>query len=95
MDDYKVDHAVSHVVSWTQVLDYFKECRERALQELTDAEDTRNIGKAQGKIELCNELLNLQAVFQTVAQAQEEAGPRPLDPRQVSREAYRARLQGL
>ena len=84
----------SYVVPWEDVLAYFKECRERALQELGDAEDTRTIGKAQGKIELCNELLNLKAVFQTIAKAQEEAASKPPDARTLSREVYRARLQG-
>ena len=94
MDDYKVDYAVSHVVAWTLVLDYFQECRERALQELAGAEDVRAVGKAQGKIELCNELLNLKGVFETIAQAQEAAEPQPPNPRIVAREAYRAKLQG-
>ena len=94
MDDYKVDYAVSHVVAWTLVLDYFQECRERALQELAGAEDVRGVGKAQGKIELCNELLNLKSVFETVAQAEEEVKPHMLSPRIVSREAYRAKLKG-
>ena len=47
-------HAPSYVVPWEDVLAYFKECRERALQELASAEDVRAVGKAQGKIELCN-----------------------------------------
>ena len=84
----------SYVVAWADVLAYFQECRERALQELGDAEDTRTIGKAQGKIELCNELLNLKAVFQTIAKAQEEAAPQTPSTRALAKEAYRAQLGG-
>ena len=84
----------SYVVAWADVLAYFQECRERALQELGDAEDTRTIGKAQGKIELCNELLNLKAVFQTIAKAQEEAAPQSPSVREQAKEAYRAQLGG-
>ena len=84
--------AESYMVSWEDVLAYFKECRERALQDLASAEDVRSVGKAQGKIELCNELLNLRAVFETIAKAQEEAAPKPPDPRTVAREAYRTTL---
>lgn len=84
----------SHVIAWEDVLAYFTEARERALLELSDAEDTRNIGKAQGKIELCNELLNLRSIFDTITQAQEAAAPKLPDARTLSREAYRAQLQG-
>lgn len=87
-------HTPSYMVSWEDVLTYFKECRERALQELASAEDVRAVGKAQGKIELCNELLNLRAVFETITQAQKEAAPQPPSARAVAREAYRATLQG-
>ena len=66
----------SYMVSWEEVLAYFRECRERAVQDLGSAEDTRTIGKAQGKIELCNELLNLRAVFETLEQAQKATEPR-------------------
>lgn len=86
--------AESYVVAWEDVLAYFKECRERALQELAGAEDVRAVGKAQGKVELCNELLNLRAVFETITQAQEDAAPKPPDARRVAREAYRAQLGG-
>ena len=86
-------HAPSYVVPWEDVLAYFKECRERALQELASAEDVRAVGKAQGKIELCNELLNLRAVFETINQAQEDAAPKSPNARTVAREAYRAQLQ--
>jgi len=82
------------MVSWEDILTYFKECRERALQELGNAEDVRNVGRAQGKIELCNELLNLRAVFETIATAQAEAGPQLPTVRAMAREAYRAQLQG-
>ena len=87
-------HAPSYVVPWEDVLAYFKECRERALQELAGAEDVRAVGKAQGKIELCNELLNLRSVFETLYQAQEDAAPKPPDARALAREAYRIQLQG-
>ena len=87
-------HQPSYMVSWEDVLAYFKECRERALQDLASADDTGVMRKAQGKIELCNELLNLRAVFETIAQAQEEAAPKPPDARRVARERYRAQLQG-
>ena len=86
-------HTPAYVVPWEDVLAYFKECRERALQELAGAEDVRAVGKAQGKIELCNELLNLRSVFETIHQAQEEAAPQPPNPRMMAREAYRAQLQ--
>lgn len=86
-------HPPSYMVSWEDVLAYFKECRERALQELGDAEDTRTIGKAQGKIELCNELLNLRAIFETISKAQEDAAPQPPTARAMAREVYRAQLQ--
>ena len=87
-------HAPSYMVSWEDILAYFKECRERALQELAGAEDVRTVGKSQGKIELCNELLNLRAVFETIANAQQEAVPKPPDARALAREVYRIQLQG-
>lgn len=85
--------SVSQMVSWTDVLAYVTEARERALLELADAEDTRTIGKAQGKLDLCNELLNLRSIFDTITQAQEAAAPKLPDARTLSREVYRAQLQ--
>ena len=84
----------SYVVAWADVLAYIQECRERAFQETADAKDLRMMGVAQGKIELCNELLNLKAVFQTIAKAQEEATPQPPSVREQAKEAYRVQLGG-
>ena len=84
----------SRVISWDDVLAYFKESRERALADLANAENERHIWKAQGKIDLCNELLNLRAIFQTLAQSEEDATQAKLPTaRDLSREAYRVQLQ--
>ena len=82
----------AYVVPWTDVLAYFTEARERAILDLASANETKDIWKAQGKLDLCNELLNLRSIFETIAEAEQKA-PVP-DARQVSREAYRAQLQG-
>ena len=84
----------SFVVSWDDVLAYVQECRERAIVELAASENDRQTGKAQGKLDLCNELLNLKAVFQTIQEAGVNVQPHQPTLRDLAREAYRAQLQG-
>ena len=83
---------ISRIVPWDDVLAYFNEARERAIVDLASANETKDIWKAQGKLDLCNELLNLRSIFETIAEA-EQAVPAP-DARRVSREAYREQLRG-
>ena len=84
----------SHVIAWDEILAYFTEARERAIADMASADDTKQIWKAQGKVDLCNELLNLRAIFQTLAQSEEDATQAKLPTaRDLSREAYRVRLQ--
>lgn len=59
--------ASDYVVPWSEVMGYFKDCREQAIQELTAAKDDREMWRAQGKLALVEELLNLQDIHATMA----------------------------
>ena len=55
-----------YVVSWVDVMAYFTECRERTILDLAEAEDDKAMWRAQGKLALLNELLNLQDIHATM-----------------------------
>jgi len=81
------------MIGWLEFNEYVTECRERAITEASDAVDMKALGKAQGKIELCSELLNLKAIFNTLKQARDERERSPVqNPRAVALQAERVRL---
>jgi len=55
-----------YVVSWVDVMAYFTDCRERTILDLAEAEDDKAMWRAQGKLALLNELLNLQDIHATL-----------------------------
>lgn len=76
----------SFVVSWSSLLDYFKETREGIISEIAEAPTDRDLQKAQGKLELLQEFLNLKAVFETMAQEKVEAALEAAKPQLTVRE---------
>ena len=65
----------AYVVPWTEVIEYFQECREQAITELAQAESDRAVWRAQGKVALLDELLNLKEVFASLSEVDKEAPP--------------------
>lgn len=86
--------SASRLVPWDDVMTYFTEARERALVDMAGADDVKGIWKAQGKIDLCNELLNLRSIFDTLEEATAAKAPPAPSERDLSRERYRQTLQG-
>ena len=66
-----------YVVPWAEVLEYFNECREQAIRELSQAETDRAVWSAQGKVALLDELLNLKDVFATMSEV-DKVAPTPV-----------------
>ena len=62
-----------YVVPWTEVIQYFKECREQAFIALSAADENKDIWRAQGRIALLDELLNLKDVFATMSEVDKPA----------------------
>ena len=65
----------AYVVPWAEVIEYFQECREQAITELAQAESDRAVWRAQGKVALLDELLNLKEVFASLSEVDKEAPP--------------------
>ena len=65
----------AYVVPWSEVIEYFQECREQAITELAQAESDRAVWRAQGKVALLDELLNLKEVFASLSEVDKEAPP--------------------
>ena len=63
----------AYVVPWSEVIEYFQECREQAITELAQAESDRAVWRAQGKVALLDELLNLKEVFATMTEVDNKA----------------------
>ena len=61
------------VVPWTEGIQYCKECREQAFVALSAADEDRDVWRAQGKIALLDELLNLKDVFATMSEIDKPA----------------------
>lgn len=59
------------VIPWREVLEYFKECREQTIGEMSRAETERHLWRAQGKMELLEEFLSMPAILATLKSAQE------------------------
>ena len=57
-----------YVVPWSEVIEYFKECREASFVKLSMAETDKAVWRAQGEIALLDELLNLKDVFATMSE---------------------------
>ena len=55
-----------YVVPWVDILEYLKECRERTILDLSDAQDERLIYRAQGKLALLEELLQMRDILVTL-----------------------------
>ena len=51
------------MVPWTTLEQYFLDLRERAILDLTTAEDQRAIWQAQGKLTLVDELTRLRSIL--------------------------------
>ena len=81
-----------YVVPWAEVIEYFQECREQAFVELSMAESDRAVWRAQGKVALLDELLNLKDVFATMSEVDKVAPPAVVsEPRKrvwLTREHY-------
>lgn len=67
----------SQVVPWQEVLDYFKDLREQVIAEMSLAQTDRQLWAAQGKLAQIDELLNLRAIFDTLAEQKVELARHP------------------
>ena len=56
----------AYVVSWSDVMDYFKFLERQAIGEMARADTDRKLWQAQGKLALVQELLNLKDIFATL-----------------------------
>ena len=54
------------VLPWTDLEAYFKEMRERVIQDMARAETERGLWQAQGKLALLDELTQLRAILQVL-----------------------------
>ena len=55
------------VVPWADVLAYFHDMRERVILNLADAESDKDVWRGLGKLDLLDELANLQAILATLS----------------------------
>jgi hypothetical protein len=62
---------VPTVVAWHDLLQYLQEMREGVILDLEKAVGEREVGKAQGKLGLIQELMNLPHIFATYAEAEQ------------------------
>ena len=54
------------VVPWVELEAYFKEMRERVIQDMARAQVERELWQAQGKLALLDELAQLRVVLQVL-----------------------------
>lgn len=60
------------IIAWGDLDAYFKDLRERTIQEISDTEDERVLWRAQGKLALILELQNLRSILQVLDNAGKE-----------------------
>lgn len=63
------------VVPWADVQRYLRDRREGVILDLSGAEDLQNLYRAQGKLALLDELLNLKDILATLTSVDKSTKP--------------------